>query len=167
MVRKTAVEKSEHRDEIDDFLLKGESARFVSKYIYDKYNEKISHQAITRYRKKCLNVEDQVRIEYQDKKSKEKLHGEVSKGVTDLEELDKIIYEDCNLKSKLEDVEDPLERENLKIKLKNSKSRAVQIKHQILKDDDTHVEVTYNGLTGLADAIRKSKEENSREQENI
>lgn len=158
MVRKTAVEKSEHRDEIDDFLLKGESARFVSKYIYDKYNEKISHQAITRYRKKCLNVEDQVRIEYQDKKSKEKVHVEVSKGVTDLEKLDKIIDKPCDTTPDLNSVEDPTEREKLKIQIDKGKVQAIKTKHDILKDETITVDIN-TPLSNLGEMIGKGVED--------
>lgn len=167
MVRRSAVEKSEHRDEIDDLLLDGNSPRFVSTFLKDKYSESISHTAINNYKKKYLDIEKQTRIKYHEKKSKKKVEKQVKKGLNDLDALDDIIYDKCNITSNLDKVEDPTEKEKLKIQLKNTRVRAVQAKHNILKDDETNIEVHYNGLTGLADAIRKSKEENSREQKNI
>ena len=56
MVRRSAVEKSEHRDEIDDLLLDGNSPRFVSTFLKDKYSESISHTAINNYKKKYLEI---------------------------------------------------------------------------------------------------------------
>ena len=56
MPPRSAVEKSEHRDEIDDLLLQGKSPRFVSSFLKNEYDESISHTAINNYKKKHLNV---------------------------------------------------------------------------------------------------------------
>ena len=107
MPPKSAVERSEHRDEIDDLLLDGRSPRFVSSYLKNEYNESISHTAINNYKKKHLDVTKEAVIDYTNKKSKEgkevqsqknrekKKEKVVKKISSDLEKLDEII-EDIN-----------------------------------------------------------------------
>ena len=66
MPPKTAVERSDNRDIIDDLLLEGKSPRFVSDYIKNEFNENISHTAINNYRKNKLNVKKEVAIQYHE-----------------------------------------------------------------------------------------------------
>ena len=42
MPPKSAVERSKHRDEIDDLLLEGKSPRFVSAWLENTYNKQLS-----------------------------------------------------------------------------------------------------------------------------
>lgn len=63
MARKSKVEKSPHFDEIVARLSKGESARKVSAWLKDEYNEDISHAALARYNKNCIAMEDKVEAE--------------------------------------------------------------------------------------------------------
>lgn len=48
------VERSIHRDEIEDMLHKGYSSRTISKYLQDRYNENISHVAINTHKQNHL-----------------------------------------------------------------------------------------------------------------
>ena len=63
LVRKNKVEKSDHFEEIVARLSGGESARSVSKWLKDEYNEDISHAALARYNKNCICMEDKVEAE--------------------------------------------------------------------------------------------------------
>ena len=63
MVKKSKVEKSPHFEEIVTRLSKGESARSVSKWLKNEYNENISHAALARYNKNCISMEDKVEAE--------------------------------------------------------------------------------------------------------
>ena len=59
MVRKSKVEKSPHFEEIVLRLSQGESARSVSKWLKDSFNEEISHAALARYVKKENKIQKQ------------------------------------------------------------------------------------------------------------
>lgn len=63
LVRKSKVEKSPHFEEIVTRLSKGDSARSVSKWLMNQYNEDISHAALARYRKNCISMEERVEAE--------------------------------------------------------------------------------------------------------
>lgn len=63
MVRKSKVEKSPHFEEIVLRLSQGESARSVSKWLKDSFNEEISHAALARYVKNNIHMEERVEAE--------------------------------------------------------------------------------------------------------
>ena len=63
LVKKSKVEKSPHFDEIVARLSKGESARSVSKWLKNQYDEDISHAALARYNKNHIAMEDRVEAE--------------------------------------------------------------------------------------------------------
>ena len=71
MVKKSKVEKSPHFEEIVTRLSNGESARSVSKWLKNEYNEDISHAALARYNKNCISMEDKVEAEL-NRRAKEK-----------------------------------------------------------------------------------------------
>nr|WP_295000947.1 hypothetical protein [uncultured Methanobrevibacter sp.] len=161
MPPKSAVERSEHRDEIDDLLLDGRSPRFVSAYLKNEYNESISHTAINNYKKKHLDVTKEAIIDYTNKKSKEgkevqsqknrekKKEKVVKKISSDLEKLDEIIEDSFNTKIDLERlVGDPdcdqVKVEGLKLKMRQQGISAVNAKTNILKQEDPTVEVNVN-----------------------
>ena len=54
MARRSKVETSPHFNEIVDLLVAGYSARYVSDYLSNEYNEKISHTALNNYKKANL-----------------------------------------------------------------------------------------------------------------
>lgn len=76
MARKSKVETSPHYNEIVDLLVAGYSPRYVSDYLLNEYNEKISYVTLNKYRKDNLNVKAAVRqkiIEEEKKKTKENI----------------------------------------------------------------------------------------------
>lgn len=178
MPPKSAVELSPHRNEIDDLLLQGNSGRFVSKYLLNEYNESISHTAINRYKKNFLNVEEQAKTEYvkkkvqekavekklQENEHEEKVQVHVQSRVSDLESLDNIIQKANKYSNDLDSIEDPVKREELKIKIQSNSIRANQVKHNIMKDEDNNVEIRFNGLSDLSNAIQRSREAASKKE---
>lgn len=178
MPPKSAVERSEHRDEIDDLLLRGNSPRFVSAYLKNEYNESISHTAINNYKKKHLDVTKEAVIDYTKKKSKEakqvqsqknsqeKKQKVVKKISSDLEKLDEIIEESFNTHVDLERlVDDPecnqVKVEGLKLKMRQQGISAVNAKNNILKQNDTNVEVNVNKdvTVNLLERVKEKRRE--------
>ena len=92
MPPRSAVERSEHRDEIDDLLLEGKSPRFVSAWLENTYNEKISVRTLNRY-KRNINMPKRVEAELnkrakkkpkkkpKSKKPNKKVEAQIEKGV--------------------------------------------------------------------------------------
>lgn len=164
MAPRSAVEKSEHRSEIDDLLLNGQSPRNVSEYLKTKYNESISHTAINNYKKKHLNVEKEAAIIYNQKVSEKKKNKAVKKAVSDLEKLDQIIDDSLNTQINIERLEkdptiDQARVEDLKLKKRKQAIEAINVKNNILKNDDKQIDVNITeGFGELADAIKKSRE---------
>ena len=158
MPPRSAVERSEHRDEIDDLLLEGKSPRFVSAWLKDSYNEHISHTAINNYRKNKLNVTEEAAKVYHERRQKEKKADEktdkkkqrkVRKVVSDLEKLDVIIEDSYNTDINIERLEhdpesDQVQVEKLKLQKRKQAIEAINAKHNILKNDDTNIEVNIN-----------------------
>lgn len=185
MPPRSAVERSEHRDEIDDLLLAGESPRFVSAWLKNTYNEYISHTAINNYRKKNLNVVQEAAIEYKkrkqekeaakkkqqesDKRSKTKKDRTVRKTVSDLEKLDVIIEDSYKTDIDIERLEhdpdvDQVQVEKLKLQKRKQGIDAINAKTNILKNDDTNIEVNvhnnYDDLFTEEDILRFIDESN-------
>ena len=177
MPPKSAVERSEHRDEIDDLLLDGRSPRFVSSYLKNEYNESISHTAINNYKKKHLDVTKEAVIDYTKKKSKEgkevqsqkdrdeKKQKVVKKISSDLEKLDEIIEDSFNTQIDLERlVDDPecdqVKVEGLKLKMRQQGISAVNAKANILKQDDTTVEINVKDVeVNLLEKVKQKRRE--------
>ena len=177
MPPKSAVEKSEHRNEIDDLLLDGCSPRFVSTYLKNEYNESISHTAINNYKKKHLNVTKEAVIDYTKKKSQEakqvqnqkesqnKKQKAVKKISSDLEKLDEIINESFNVHVDLDRlVDDPecdqVKVEGLKLKMRQQGISAVNTKTNILKQEDVNVEVNVKEVeVNLLDKVKAKRRE--------
>ena len=91
LVKKNKVEKSPHYEEIVTKLSRGESARSVSKWLENEYNEKISHAALARYNKNYISIEEKVEAELNRRaeEKKKKLQKEEKK----LQKEKKIIQE--------------------------------------------------------------------------
>ena len=84
MARKSKVETSSHYNEIVELLVAGYSARYVSNYLDDEYNEKISHVALNNYKKNNLNVKAAVKkkiIEKEKEKKQKSIDDAVDKKV--------------------------------------------------------------------------------------
>lgn len=178
MPPKSAVEKSEHRNEIDDLLLNGHSPRFVSNYLKNEYNESISHTAINNYKKKHLNVTKEAVIDYTRKKSQEakqvqskkdsqsKKQKAVKKISSDLEKLDEIIEDSFNTQIDIDrlvgDPEcDQVKVEKLKLQMRQQGISAVNAKTNILKQEDTNVEVNVNKdvTVNLMERVKQKRRE--------
>lgn len=80
---------SEHRNEIEKMLTEGISARRISEYIQNKYNETISHNSINTHKKKHWNIEKEVQRVAIEKESEELFHEKVREGLTRLDALKK------------------------------------------------------------------------------
>ena len=75
MARKSKVETSPHYNEIVKLLVAGYSGRYVSDYLENEYNEKITHATLNKYKKNNLNVKAAVKkkiLEKEKAKKKEK-----------------------------------------------------------------------------------------------
>jgi hypothetical protein len=150
MALKSAVELSDHRSEIDDFLKEGKSSRFISDWLKKlpkkEGPETISHVSISNYKKKKFNVKKEATIKYNEKKSKEKLKKASDKVVSDIEALDEIIHEGQKIKLDLDNIRPDfdsgvtdLDIENTKLKAKRLVIQAAKAKHDITKDEPTPV----------------------------
>ena len=82
MARKSKIETSSHYNEIVDLLVAGYSGRYVSDYLDNKYNEKISHVSLNKYKKEKLNVKAAVKQKIIEKE-KEKAKKEYQKKVNE------------------------------------------------------------------------------------
>lgn len=85
MARKSKIETSPHFNEIVDLLLAGYSGRYVSDYLLNEYDEKITHATLNKYKKDNLNVKAAVKKkvfeEEKKKKTKKKLKPSIEKAV--------------------------------------------------------------------------------------
>lgn len=87
LVRKSKVEKSPHFEEIVTRLSVGESARSVSKWLKNEYNETISHAALARYNKNCISMEGKVEAELNRRAEEKKKQLEIEKDKVEKEKL--------------------------------------------------------------------------------
>lgn len=72
MAMKSKVELSPHFTEIYTRLCEGVSARKISEWLKNEYNENISHVAISKYRKNNINLAEQVEERINEKLAAEK-----------------------------------------------------------------------------------------------
>lgn len=72
MAMKSKVELSPHFTEIYARLCEGVSARKISEWLKNEYNENISHVAISKYRKNNINLAEQVEERINEKLAAEK-----------------------------------------------------------------------------------------------
>ena len=168
--RKNAVELSGHQEEIEDLLSdENNSTRFISEYLLEEYGLKISYVALANHKKTRMNVIRDAAIDYSKKKSEKakiiaegkrcrtKHEEKVKKVSADLEKLDEIIEDSFNTQIDLERlVNDPdcdqVKVEGLKLKKRQQGISAVNAKTNILKQDDTNVEVNIdNNLNSFVD----------------
>lgn len=176
--RKNAVELSGHQEEIEDLLSdENNSARFISQYLEDEYGLKISHVALSNHKKTRMNVIRDAVIDYSKKKSQKakiindgktcrtKHEKKVKKVSSDLEKLDEIIEDSFNTQIDLERlVDDPVcdqvKVEGLKLKMRQQGISAVNAKTNILKQDDTTVEVNVRDVEiNLLEKVKQKRRE--------
>ena len=176
--RKNAVELSGHQKEIEDLLSdENNSTRFISEYLEEEYGLKISHVALSNHKKTRMNVLRDACIDYSKKKSeKAKIIHEaktcrdnhkqkVKKVSSDLEKLDDIIEESFNTQIDIDRlVDDPdcdqVKVEGLKLKMRQQGISAVNAKTNILKQDDTNVEINVEEVkVNLMDRVKQKRRE--------
>ena len=188
MVRKSKVEKSPHFDEIVTRLSKGKSARSVSKWLKNEYNEDISHAALSRYARNYISMEDKVEAELnrraeEKRKKLEKEKEEAQREEKVQREADKIEAAEETINSVAEtiatnmegvakvaaqfpdkfeqacrDAEDPESRVTSKDVARLS-LEANKLYNEYFKQDETNFEINLNeGFEELEDALKRSRE---------
>ena len=184
MARKSKVETSPHYNEIVDLLVAGYSSRYVSDYLENEYNEKITHTTLNKYKKNNLNVKAAVRekiIEKQKEKSHSKqaakeLNAKESFEIAtdyrfkDIQKLDNLISQAESVNVDLDihpgdEKYDPYKEQNLKIKLKKLGIEAMKLKYELIDEDELNVNIQDDRLIGLAESIEKSRQKYFQESE--
>lgn len=177
--RKNAVELSGHQEEIEELLSdENNSARFISQYLLEEYGLKISHVTLSNHKKTRMNVIRDAAIDYSKKKSqkakiindnkicKTKHEEKVKKVSSDLEKLDEIIEDSFNTQIDIDrlvgDPEcDQVKVEKLRLQMRQQGISAVNAKTNILKQDDTNVEVNVNKdvTVNLIERVKQKRRE--------
>ena len=192
MARKSKVETSSHYNEIVELLVAGYSARYVSNYLDDKYNEKISHVALNNYKKNNLNVKAAVKkkiIEKEKEKKQKSIDDAVGKKVEselqaqetfeiaadyrfrDIQKLDDLISQaeainiDLDKRPWDEEKYDPYKEQNLKLKMKKLGLDAIKLKYELVDEEELNVNVQNENIIGLAESIEKSRQKYLKETE--
>lgn len=193
MARKSKVETSLHYNEIVELLVAGYSGRYVSDYLQNEYNEKISHVALNKYKKNNLNVKAAVKqkiLEKEKEKKQKPINNAVQKEADkeiqaqetfelaadyrfkDIQKLDDLISQAEAINIDLDEQPYDPERHDLykeqrnKIKLKELGLKAVKLKYELLDEDELNVNVQNENVIGLADSIEKSRQKYLKEIEN-
>lgn len=191
MPPKSKIESSPHFNEIVDLLLAGQTTRFVSDYLLNEYNEKISHVALSKYKKNKLNVKAAAKKKIIEKEKQKLIKKNTKKAATkeakaelsmeaatnyltrNYERAEKFIEstQDINLIQALEDYKkspDFDEGKYLDLKIKLQKLRLEHMKYEtdLLEDNTLDVNVNSNNddLFSDEDVMRFINESKSREQ---
>ena len=189
MARKSKVETSPHYNEIVELLVAGYSARYVSNYLDDEYNEKISHVALNNYKKNNLNVKAAVKkkiIEKEKEKKQKSIDDAVGKKVEselqaqetfeiaadyrfkDIQKLDDLISQAEDIKIDL-DIRDenynPYKEQSLRLKMKKLGLEAIKLKYELIDEEELNVNVQNENIIGLAESIEKSRQKYLKETE--
>lgn len=191
MPPKSKIESSPHFNEIVDLLLAGQTTRFVSDYLLNEYNEKISHVALSKYKKNKLNVKAAAKKKIIEKEKQKLIKKNTKKAATkeakaelsmeaatnyltrNYERAEKFIEstQDINLIQALEDYKkspDFDEGKYLDLKIKLQKLRLEYMKYEtdLLEDNTLDVNVNSNNddLFSDEDVMRFINESKSREQ---
>ena len=181
MARKSKVETSTHYNKIVELLVAGYSARYVSNYLEDEYNEKISHVALNNYKKNNLNVKAAVKKKILEKEKEKQINKEVQAQETfeiaadyrfkDIQKLDDLISQAESITIDLderpcdEDKYDPYKEQRNKIKLKELGLKAIKLKYELIDEEELNVNVQNENIIGLAESIEKSRQKYLKETE--
>lgn len=189
MVRKSKVETSPHYNEIVDLLVAGYSPRYVSDYLSNEYDEKISHNSLNRYRKNNLNVKAAVKqkiiekekqkIKSVNKQADKEIKAQESFEIAadyrfkDIQKLDDLIANAKDVEVNLDNIQildenkyDPYREQSLKIQYKKLALDAMKLKYELIDEDELNVNVQNENVIGLADSIEKSRQKYLKEIEN-
>ena len=181
MARKSKVETSPHYNEIVDLLVAGYSGRYVSDYLENQYNEKITHTTLNKYKKDKLNVKAAVRKKILEKEKEKQINKEVQAQETfeiaadyrfkDIQKLDDLISQaeainiDLDERPWDEDKYDPYKEQNLKLKMKKLGLDAIKLKYELVDEEELNVNVQSENVIGLAESIEKSRQKYLKETE--
>jgi len=140
--RRSAVELSPHRKEIEEMILEGKSDRAISDWL-STVEESISYGAIYNYRRTKFNITKEATLQYNEKESKQRKKKAVAKKIGEIEFLDDII----DLAGKT-DLQVNYDARITPLDIKKLGVQAVRAKHEITKDepDPVVVEVNVNGV---------------------
>ena len=166
MPPKSKVESSIHYNEIVDLLLSGHSGRYVSDYLLNEYNEKISYKALNTYKKNKLNIKAEAKRKIIEKEKKKLIKKNTLKAATreakaelsmeaatnyltrNYERAEKFIEstQDINLIQALEDYKkspdfDEAKYLDLKIKLQKLRLEHMKYETDLLEDNTLNVNV--------------------------
>ena len=166
MPPKSKVESSIHYNEIVDLLLSGHSGRYVSDYLLNEYNEKISYKALNTYKKNKLNIKAEAKRKIIEKEKKKLIEKNTKKAATreakaelsmeaatnyltrNYERAEKFIEstQDINLIQALEDYKkspdfDEAKYLDLKIKLQKLRLEHMKYETDLLEDNTLNVNV--------------------------
>lgn len=186
LARKSKVELSPHFNEIVDLLVAGYSGRYVSDYLENQYNEKITHTTLNKYKKNNLNVKAAVRkkIIEQEKQKEEAQSREANKQIQanesfeiaadyryrDIKKLDDLIGQAESINVDLDihpgdENYNPYKEQALRIKMKKLGLDAIKLKYELIDEDELEVNINDNKVIGLAESIEKSRKEYFQEKE--
>ena len=178
MARKSKVETSTHYNKIVELLVAGYSARYVSNYLDDEYNEKISHVALNNYKKNNLNVKAAVKKKILEKEKEKQINKEVQAQETfeiaadyrfkDIQKLDDLISQAEDIEIDL-DIRDenynPYKEQSLRLKMKKLGLEAIKLKYELIDEEELNVNVQNENIIGLAESIEKSRQKYLKETE--
>lgn len=178
MARKSKVETSTHYNKIVELLVAGYSARYVSNYLEDEYNEKISHVALNNYKKNNLNVKAAVKKKILEKEKEKQINKEVQAQETfeiaadyrfkDIQKLDDLISQAEDIEIDL-DIRDenynPYKEQSLRLKMKKLGLEAIKLKYELIDEEELNVNVQNENIIGLAESIEKSRQKYLKETE--
>lgn len=178
MARKSKVETSTHYNKIVELLVAGYSARYVSNYLEDEYNEKISHVALNNYKKNNLNVKAAVKKKILEKEKEKQINKEVQAQETfeiaadyrfkDIQKLDDLISQAEDIEIDL-DIRDenynPYKEQSLRLKMKKLGLEAIKLKYELIDEEELNVNVQNENVIGLAESIEKSRQKYLKETE--
>lgn len=178
-----AVDKSPHREKIIERLLRGESARSISKWLKDNFNESIDHSNISRYKSKHLDVVGKAKKKIEKRKKKESTRKKIAKAVdkevaindkvdeavdnlvTGIDFLDNVIKtaNEVDLDSDPSydfEKETPLKKEAHKLNMINTGIKAADVKAKIMRDEPEPptVNVFVDEIAKNKDDLDKSKD---------
>lgn len=191
MAKKSKVESSPHYNEIVDLLLSGQDCRYVSDYLLNKYNEKISHTSICKFKKEKLNVKAAAKKKIIEKEKKKLIKKNTKKEATkeakaelsieaastpftkNYDRADEIIESlgDTNIQKALEEYKNSPDYDKgkyVELELKAGKLRLEYMKYQteLFDEDELNVNVNDNRILGLSESLEKSRQKYLQEKEN-
>ena len=178
MARRSKIETSPHFNEIVEMLVAGYSGRYVSDYLENQYNEKITHTTLNKYKREHLNVKAAVRKKILEKEKEKTLDKQAGKELAaeetfevatnyrfkDVQKLDDLISLAESINLDLDqapydpDKYDPYKEQRNKIKLKELGLKAIKLKYELIDEEEVNVNITEQKIIGLSESLEKSRQ---------